>query len=518
MKNKNIVLLFSLLLCFFKIDARIADFNCIDNNTDWQNFNDNPAEYLNQIPPKFDNYCNIINSTPFSDQEIRSGNFIFAKDLTRKKVCPNCPLMKSNGETNNKSLIGNNDEVSYLVDNGQNALRSIVIMDQKNLTAGKIRIAPWSDDYWALARGILGFRYNDYDMTNLIIGDSKQTWPSHFKYIQENSVQDYIERGEIDKLSPSEKYDLLIGDKDFTLTKKMWEEGKAYFDQDGKVEEWMGICHGWAAASYMMNRPTKSIVLTSANEKLNITFYPADIKALGSLLWATAPSGESRLIGGRCHDKNPKVDAKGRIISQNCFDSNPGAWHMSVVNQVALARRGMVMDATYDYQVWNQPIIAYSYTYFNPNDMKTSDSLKKAIIEIKKKKKDPFKKYRSDKTIFLVGIEMEVTYLTENSPQASNFDSEAYDSTFYVTYRYDLELNEKYEIIGGEWYRNAHPDFLWTPSIDATPVSVGDYNLTINWNGQGTIPLDWQRSAKTSSSYGQPLARLIYYLFGMSAK
>ena len=37
------------------------------------------------------------------------------------------------------------------------------------------------------------------------------------------------------------------------------------------------------------------------------------------------------------------------------------------------------------------------------------------------------------------------------------------DVKIAAIYSYDLELNAEKEIIGGEWYGNRHPDFLWTP-------------------------------------------------------
>ena len=51
-------------------------------------------------------------------------------------------------------------------------------------------------------------------------------------------------------LSPAEKYDLLVGDANYGLTKQMWNAGKGYHDRYGSVESWMGYCHGWAPAAY----------------------------------------------------------------------------------------------------------------------------------------------------------------------------------------------------------------------------------------------------------------------------
>lgn len=103
----------------------------------------------------------------------------------------------------------------------------------------------------------------------------------------------------IANLSPSEKYDLLIGKDIFPLTKHMWNQGKQNHDRNGEVENWMDTCHGWATASF-------------------------------------------------------------------------------------------VMDATLDYEVWNQPIISYQYKYFNPLTKQNVLKQEDAIIEIDQYTDDNF--------------------------------------------------------------------------------------------------------------------------------
>src|SRR5690606_8734048 len=88
-------------------------------------------------------------------------------------------------------------------------------------------------------------------------------------------------------LSPSEKYDLLMGDESLTMTDALWLEGKRHQDAYGQVEAWMGIGYGWAAASFMLPEPVRPVDLENPDGRI-IRFQPADIKALGSMLWARA--------------------------------------------------------------------------------------------------------------------------------------------------------------------------------------------------------------------------------------
>ena len=225
----------------------------------------------------------------------------------------------------------------------------------------------------------------------------------------------------------------------------MFNEGRGYFDRSGKVESWMGICHGWAAA-FMLPRPKAVVWVKSADGQYDIPFYPADIKSLGSLLYAKNKY-QSTFIGGRCNTKDPQQDANGRTIDQECFDNNPAAWHFAVVNQIGVNDRSMVLDATYDYEVWNQPILSYDIRYFNPESRQFTANLESAKVSKRNYRSDKFTKYRDSRTASMVGIQMTIKYIVETSPRQTQRDSEYYDGIKEVTYLYDLELDPAGNVI-----------------------------------------------------------------------
>ena len=105
----------------------------------------------------------------------------------------------------------------------------------------------------------------------------------------------------------------------------------------------------------MIQRPTKAIEVPAADGKTKIKFYPSDVKALASLLWANA-SPTTKFIGGRCNVKTrrPMQMAASRIRPAATPTPAPGT--LAVVNQIGKSQRSMVIDATYDYEVWNQPM------------------------------------------------------------------------------------------------------------------------------------------------------------------
>jgi len=463
-----------------------------------QHFHQNPTEVMQLLPVK-DIPANV--NMPFQN----ANNAIQAKDETRQQMI----------QLAGRAGIRSSDRTENLVDLGYKHIKNLGKMDEKELQSAKLSVRPWSDDYWAIAKGVLGARYED--------PNAKKTfdWKDNQNYVLENPVSEYLANGLQDYLSPSEKYDLLVGDKDFTLTNTMWSEGKPYYEQHGKVETWMGICHGWAPAAYMLDRPEKAIKVLAADGETEITFFPSDVKSLGNLLWAKA-STPSKFVGGRCNEKDPERDEEnGRVIDQKCFDTNPGTWHTSVVNQIGISDRSFVMDATFDYEVWNQPIYDYNYRYFNVETFETSKSYKDAQIKMEDFKKDKFKKYRSDKAVYVVGVEMNVGYIAETQPTHRTFDNQNYDLVSRVTYRYDLELDAEGNVIGGEWYSNKHPDFLWTPPVGTRAMSwvENQYPQYISeYDADGTVDENLKYVATYASKSGQPLAEIVEKLIEKARK
>lgn len=397
-------------------------------------------------------------------------------------------------------------------------------METRSLLSAKLRKIPWSDDYWAIANGTLGARYSD---TKFFYQGS---WFDKLKYVSKWSSPKLYSEGKIDLMSPAEKYDLLIGDtqeyklnidgQDYpifgTLNYRMWAEGAYYYRDSGVVETWMGICHGWAPASFMVSNPDREVIVKDISLKKDITFKPSDIKALSSLLWANAKV-PSKFIGGRCNEKGPSRDPNGRIVDPNCLDTNPGTFHIALINQIGVVNRSFVLDATFDYQVWNQPVYSYRYEYFRPKDMEQSKSFTFAIQKIADYSEDPYKLHRSPKAKYVIGIALELGYAVEDQPSPASFSVLTEENITYVDYYYDLELDANYNIVGGEWYQDVHPDFLWMPPRNFVAKSLADPYLPNLWE-QNHIDLSKanigqvRQLIQRSSLEGQPLGQIVYEL------
>ncbi len=461
-------------------------------------FQEHTQEAMKKLPEKRSR-SGVKTAPKFSKEQIRSRSFVFAKNRYREVL-------------SGRSAFKNNDDPSELVDSPKDMLTNIDDMDAKKLMSGEVKTQPWSDYYWALYNGQLAFRYAD----SYFPADS-----TDWKVKNEYMTSEESRRTDVNRLSPAEKYDLLVGDENKSLTRAALGEGGNFYRQSGKVESWMGICHGWAPASYMLDRPTRALTVMAADGKTKVTFYPSDIKALASLLWAQV-SPPTKFIGGRCNEKDPDTDKNGRVKDQDCFDTNPGAWHLAVVNQVGVAKRSFVLDVTFDYEVWNQPVHSYSYSFFNPKTMEPVKKLKDALVEIDQFPEDKFSKYRSKKSRYVVGVSMDLTYMVETHPRQTKRDGNTDDALKEVSYEYDLELDDKMNVIGGEWYSNAHPDFLWTPDPGTRALTPADERLekkgdaNKKWNGNTPIPREWAEVAPKASEHGMPLATIVEALIKLS--
>lgn len=458
---------------------------------------------LNQAPKKF--MLSPPTKSVLAGQQLDKSSFEEKIHLRKK-------LIAQKSATNaQKSAPGRGDLVERLL-TGRSIMRRLQDMEQAGLMRGQVNVQPWSDDYWPIYKGVLGNRYGDPTFPR------STDWKDNFEYVSAGPVYSVLNTGELDHLSPSEKYDLLIGTTP-SLTEVMWNEGQSYYDRSGQVESWMGICHGWAAASFMVERPRNKIVVPSFDGKHNITFFPADIKALISLLWAKIET-PTNFVGGRCNIKDPPKDENGRVISPECGDNNPATFHMAVVSYVGKEKKSFVFDAAYDYEVWNQPIVSYEYRYFNVKTHAEANSYKDVMLDRSQFPQDRFAKYRAPNAKYLVGIGMRLTYGIENQPIQRESDSEKFDSLMSVQYVYDLELDENMNIVGGEWYQNKHPDFLWLPVKGSRALTPYDYSLlaTPLWNGEKPLETTWANGAQRMARRGVPLAKIIESLIELSNK
>lgn len=369
--------------------------------------------------------------------------------------------------------------------------------------AARVAEGAWSGYYWPNYVGGLGFRYRDQNYP-------KGKWSRSLEYVTKRPSHTISN----DLLSPSEKYDVLMGvspEEAGSLTAHQWNLAREEFRTTRKVATWQGICNGWAAASILLPLPQQNVVLNSARGQL--TFTPEDLKALGSVLYANGKF-ESSFVGQRCYTDDPETDSDGlfgrsRVSTPECFDVNPADWHLIVTHELGMNKRPFIIDYIHDSEVWNKPVISYAVEYF---DLKDNDRMSANFLEVIRpsKKVSRYRRFRNPNTVNVVGVKMTVVLLFGADSEESGVTE-----TKTVVYEYALELDAANRIIGGEWYSEKHPDFAWKPRFAGMPVSDGDAlvrNLAVNpW--ETAMNPTWRAAALQSNKHGAPLPVFVKYLF-----
>lgn len=381
-------------------------------------------------------------------------------------------------------------------------LNNLSVMESQGLNKGSAGFEPWSGSYWPIHKGILGARY-----ASSTFADTKNFLQNYQSY-QSHPAENFIMSGAIKQLSPAEKYDLLVGDPEWTLTHEMWAKGLSHYEQSGGVDTWTGICHGWAAAAHLIaNPPYSPVEVTNVTGQYKIHFYPNDIKGLLSYLWAESSPNSFR-AGNRCREHNVQTDPYLRPLEPACLDTNPMSWHMTIVNRVGLHHTSFVMDSSGRDEVWNYPITGYDYNYFDPKTFVTTHHLKEAIRPLEQISFDTYKGYRSPQTRYVVGIVMDTFHPSLTVPNTGLTNRIV---TKKETYIYDLELDENYNIIGGEWYGSDSPDFIWTFPAGSRALTREDVYLSsksISWSANEQMRPDVAEMARRASKRGQVLTTI----------
>jgi hypothetical protein len=410
-----------------------------------------------------------------------------------KKLALSFALLTTTALANMKP-IPENERITALLQ-GKREITNLVDFEKLGINEGKTGLDLWSGSYWPQFQGSLGVRYRDPSFMTLM--KEKEQY-GKFKELKEK-IPLYTYNGKENFLSPAEKYDLVVGDHSMSLTKYAWELGEKN-EKFGKVPTWRGICDGWSAAAQMMPRPVKSVILTTP-QGTGITFFPEDIKALGSLLYARAQDNVI-FLGKRCY---PVVG----VFTGGCDATNPGAFHKAIANRVGKLKKSFNADISTTSEVWNYPVKSYKFTYYNVFSDVESTDFKKVYEVFDKKHRFTKGGRRHEKTFAIVGVKAEVVYADMREANLLETDGISEDKDLVKTYLYDLELDRSFNIIGGEWYSSG-PDFIWAPNDETYPITDGE---------KGRKPVsaaDITKAALVSSKVGQPLSVIVEKLFELS--
>lgn len=378
--------------------------------------------------------------------------------------------------TNNPKLM---DMLHLTVTNGYN-----VTFDQLPLS-GELETDVWAGSYWPTYQGGITQRW------------AEGYGPKRYAY----EIKEYdadAEASIINLLSPAEKFDLYLGYKKLFPVlplgggrhytpggreMKMWDiynpgwrdmvdwvgltqyerirtqimktvPDHEEYDPEFKIPTWEGLCHAWAPAAYLTKDP-KGITVTGEGG-VEIPFKASDLRALMTYFYHFNPA-ETSFLGGRCNadfsDLRFKL-ANGEISKEefdktlealNCRDTNAGAFHVVLTNQIGIIGESFVADITRDLEVWNHPIKSYESEVVERREIENDAER----IELN----------AAPDAVEIVQLRTKMNYVIERI--ASDRPSSTYPTMHTQYYQYRLELDEDGKILGGEWLQDRRPDFLW---------------------------------------------------------
>lgn len=398
---------------------------------------------------------------------------------------------------------GFTDDYRAIVGAGSKVINAVTI--DQGLTAGDVDIDPWSDSYWPTYKGGIAARYADPSQPRT------NSWSSYHGHFLSRPPSAVLASGNISQLSPAEKYDLLVGDSSWALTRAMWEKGAQAMREWGVVATWTGICHGWAGATHVgVPRPDKGVTVTDVHNRYSIHFYPFDIMALVSYHYSKLGAGDL-FTGRRCRNPAPRRDGD-RVIDGACFDANPMTWHLTVVNRLGAQKKSFVMDTSANTQVWNYSVDSYQMSYFNPLTLEHSAVMEDATIAVQDFPNDPYKKYRSAKAKYIVGIEMDAFHPGAITPHSGLPLRQNLERKHFI---YDLELDANMNIVGGEWHTDTAPDFIWRLPEDSNPFNSPTYGNSLN-QSQPVVTAGLAETARRASQNNRLVPDIIFRLLHRS--
>ncbi|KAG7385573.1 hypothetical protein PHYBOEH_008987 [Phytophthora boehmeriae] len=233
------------------------------------------------------------------------------------------------------------------------------------------------------------------------------------------------------------------------------------------IPKWFGLCHAWSPAALLEPEPKCAV------QKNGVMFQPMDIKALLTQVYDGA-NISTVFTGARYYgsDDNPQTDQYGRFTDGSRRDLGPGFLHVALTNILGRFNSSVVMDVTGSSEVWNQPV--YSYEVINQSELTPTEAASKYYGQ----PTYPF----NNAAKRIMYTETKVTWMVEAYENGGLVSSgRAAQYTASDIYTYLLELDNDYNILGGEWVGKSkadHPDFLWVPKERPALTTVTDIGLS----------------------------------------
>ncbi|WP_109098535.1 hypothetical protein [Aquimarina sp. AU58] len=309
---------------------------------------------------------------------------------------------------------------------------------------------PWGGDYFSWTYGGLCTRLNSYS--------SEESFPS-IESLNWDKIKE-MTKEEIARLSPAEKMDIYLNNKDFKITKR---ELTARGPLTPDIQSWEGFCNGVRAAGALTKEPIKNITVKNA-DNLEIEFTAADLKILaGASYFYLTPNGY------------------GRVGSNNSIKPNPGAFDLILRLILAENKKVFFFDDNSSNEIWNHSALGFERKVLEKKrKVKGSDNPPSNSTHI----------ITFTTTFYHMG---EISTHIMNGATKPRIESKNSCCVEENNYVYTLFLDKKDNIIDGFWLHNFYPDNIWFANgkgDDSNHSSGIDNNTGKEYRGNANIPFD----------------------------
>ncbi len=217
--------------------------------------------------------------------------------------------------------------------------------------------APWSGNYFAMKHGGIANRWQ--------IGEKR--YPRLHQLPNRDEVLNMTAE-EVNRLSPAEKYDIFVGDYDYTVTKReLFNRGPM---RGLKPKIWEGFCNGVRCASGILPEPKTSIIVQN-HDGINIKFQSSDLKALAGAAYFFVERYAQ--MGGPT--ANTKAEAQ----------PNAAAFDLALRYFLSQKKKSFMVDANLGKQIWNESVIGYHREVSPPQGLTPDEQWQRpwAIAKVK---------------------------------------------------------------------------------------------------------------------------------------
>jgi inner membrane protein len=235
--------------------------------------------------------------------------------------------------------------------------------------------------------------------------------------------------GPFEPRSPTEKYDVAVGDAKWTSTEHALKQS-----HNGKPRFWFGLCNGVGAAALQYPEPFRTVDVTAPNGA-TVRFHPQDVKAL--LAAANYWNASIVEMGDRC-------DVVKLDQGQGC-SMNPATLVVALTNRLGLAKSSFLVDVHPTPQNQYYPVATATVRVTRPpyplGDVPLGRALKGKVEQL------------TEVEVHLVLSSTTLGYAPANIPEGNDGTRFKKVGLHEVPFTWNatLALGAESEILGGRW-------------------------------------------------------------------